>query len=164
MTATALAFLCGVINFIANLLIWLASRTATAHNLNVGIVTAILNVVILIGLFGSYFIYRENIRKLQLLGVVTCFVGIVMVSFSVKGVVLLLGSTLMTLFQNRNLQFIIYESLIALAASGTRVVLSKYCSKILSPSQFLKLNFFADFACGALVIVFSYLNLLKIDL
>ena len=55
--------MCGVISFIANLLVFYAAEMASRNNQNVGIVTALTNGAVLFALFGSYFVYKENINK-----------------------------------------------------------------------------------------------------
>ena len=47
---------------------------------------------------------------------------------------------------------------------GFRIVISKYCCRILSSMQFVKLNFIGDCVCGILVIIFASFGMLKIDL
>ena len=85
MKAIALSYLCGVINFVSNMFVFLAAQTATANNQNTGIVAALSNGGILFGLFGSFFVYKENITRLQIMGTIGCLVGLLMLSLSMKG-------------------------------------------------------------------------------
>ena len=47
---------------------------------------------------------------------------------------------------------------------GARIVISKYCCRILSSVQFTKLNFIGDFICGVFVIIFASVSVIKFDL
>ena len=47
---------------------------------------------------------------------------------------------------------------------GSRINTAKFCSRIISPLSFLKLNLLADFLCGFLVAVLSALSLIPIPL
>ena len=84
MRAIALSYLCGVINFVSNMFVFLAAQTATANNQNTGIVAALSNGGILFGLFGSYFVYKENITRLQIMGSIACLIGLAMLSLSMQ--------------------------------------------------------------------------------
>ena len=47
---------------------------------------------------------------------------------------------------------------------GIRIVISKYCCRILSSMQFVKLNFIGDCVCGILVILFASVSIIEFDL
>lgn len=47
---------------------------------------------------------------------------------------------------------------------GSRINTAKFCSRIISPLTFLKLNLLADFLCGLIVSILSALSLLSIPL
>ena len=47
---------------------------------------------------------------------------------------------------------------------GTRIVISKYCCRVLSSLQFVKLNFLGDCICGVFVIIFASVSVIKFDL
>ena len=156
-----MAYLCGIVNFCANMFVYLAVMTANSNNQSVGLVTAISNGNVLIGLFGSLVIFREQITWKQILGSIICFAGVLTLSLSVVGKK---KPSQTVVSEGTDPKFIIYEALLAMLFFGFRIVISKYCCRILSSMQFVKLNFIGDCVCGILVIIFASFGMLKIDL
>ena len=159
-----MAYLCGVALFCANLFIFLAAQTAAVKHYNIDILPAISTGLVLIGLAGSYFIYKEKQSRLQYCGSFTIIVGLLLLAFSATRNEI--GGKELYARQNSEdgLKFVISESLIGLFFLGGRFTLAKYCSKILSPAQFTKLNFISDPICSLFVIILASLNMIRLDL
>lgn len=62
--AICLSYICGILNFLGNFMIFSAYDEATKSGQNVGIVTAICQGSTFFGLIGSVFIYKETISVL----------------------------------------------------------------------------------------------------
>lgn len=75
--AKCLSYICGMLNFLGNFMIFSAYDEATKSGQNVGIVTAICQGSTFFGLLGSVFIYKETITVLQGLGSVLSVCGII---------------------------------------------------------------------------------------
>jgi len=126
-------------------------------------VTAISNGAVLFGLVGSAFIYKEQITKTQVGASCACFAGILILSLST----LFLSTTSTsgvssgTEVVKDGLRFVIYESLLSLCFFGSRIILSKYCSRVLSAIEFVKINFMADATCGILLLILASTGLVK---
>ena len=75
--AKCLSYICGMLNFLGNFMIFSAYDEATTSGQNVGIVTAICQGSTFFGLLGSVFIYKETITVLQGLGSVLSVCGII---------------------------------------------------------------------------------------
>jgi drug/metabolite transporter (DMT)-like permease len=76
------SILYGAFSFTGNLVISFALSTAAQTNVNAGIVTAIVNGACFFGLIGSYFIFKERISRMQLIGILGTLGGMLLLSLA----------------------------------------------------------------------------------
>lgn len=81
--AFSLGLLGGMLIFCSNLIVSIAAQIAKENQQNMAVVSAIANGTIPLGLLGSYFIYKEQLTFLHLIGSIACLAGILTISLSV---------------------------------------------------------------------------------
>ena len=60
------------------------------------------------------------------------------------------------------MRMMIKDSIIAMLMLGTRICMAKYCSKIISPWTFIKLNLYIEFLCAAFIMILSLMQVVAI--
>ena len=128
------------------------------------VVTAIANGTIPLGLLGSYCIYKEKLTVWQVAGSLACLAGILILSLSVLGQEEEQPVISIAEVQSTAMRSMVIDATVSMVMLGTRINMAKYCTRILSPLTFLKLNLVTDFACAALIIVLSALGFIRIPL
>ena len=63
---------------------------------------------------------------------------------------------------NKALKMMIKDSFLAMLFFGTRINIAKYCSRILSPWSFIKLNFYAEGTCAFFVMTLSAFEVINV--
>jgi len=88
-----------------------------------------------------------------------CFGGILVLTLSVLRIndlasPILEGATEAP-YKDKTFIYILVEAFISVVFFGTRILLTKYCSKVLSTIRFVQLNFVAELGCGLFVILLA---------
>lgn len=132
------------------------------------VVTAIGNGPVILGLLGSYIIYKERLTLYHTGGSLLCLTGILILALSVgvgkddnteAG-----GVTVESETKAKAMRILLIDAFSAMLMFGIRIVMGKYLTRILSPLQVIKLGFTADFCCGAFVIILSSFKVIKIPI
>ena len=144
--AMGLSILCGLLNCIGITSMYLGFMEAAQAGYNAGIISALVCGSNLFGLFGSFFIYREKITPLQLLGSFVSLIGIIVLSLAGTN-----GSNFL----------MILGGVICMICLGLRVILAKFICRFISMETYIVVNFIADFGLGCLYLVFYFCSLLK---
>jgi hypothetical protein len=93
-----------------------------------------------------------------------CFGGILILTLSVLRIndlatPILNGATEAPI-KDKTFLYILVEAFISVFFFGTRILLTKYCSKVLSSIRFVQLNFVAELGCGLFAILIAQIRMI----
>ena len=163
--ATFLSLVGGILGFCGTLLLQVAGQIAIQNGINMAVVSSIGNGPVVIGLIGSYVIYKEKITLWHTSGSMLCLIGILILAFSIgqddgkgaQGVEVVENES-----KARAMRLLLIDSFAAMLMFGVRIVMGKYLTRILSPITVIKLGFIADFSCGAFILILSAIGAISI--
>jgi drug/metabolite transporter (DMT)-like permease len=147
--AVLVSALCGLLNAIAIMSLFIAFEDARVNSYNISICSAIVSGNCIYAMIASFTVFKDKITLIQTIGVFINMGGVLTISLGQGS-----GGVTTTM---------VVGSALTASWLGLRIILSRYCTSRIDSLVFIAINFLADFMFGIVMICVSFTDLFEIE-